>query len=62
MQLQVRIKASEKPEDLLALELVGGKINLSGSRPKFTFESEPHRTEYDRMRRKLRQTKNDSSC
>lgn len=62
MQLQVRIKASDKEEDLIALEQVGGKLNLSGPRPKFTFDNEAQRNEYDRARRKLRETKNDSSC
>lgn len=63
MQLQVRIKASEKPEDIAALNLVGGKLNLEGPKPKFTFENEAHRVEYDRMRRKIRiEMQNDSSC
>ncbi|MEK5057693.1 hypothetical protein BK126_05340 [Paenibacillus sp. FSL H7-0326] len=63
MQLQVRIKASEKPEDIMALKLVGGKLNLDGPKPKYTFENEAHRVEYDRMRRKIREEmKNDFSC
>lgn len=63
MQLQVRIKASEEPEDLMALEVVGGKLNLNGPKPKFTFENEAQRVEYDKMRRKIRaEMQNDSSC
>lgn len=63
MQLQVRIKASEKPEDIKALGIVGGKLNLDGPKPKFTFENEAHRVEYDRQRRKIRaEMQNDSSC
>lgn len=53
MQMQIRIKASDKFEDLFALELAGGKKS-EGEHPKFIFSSQAQRNDYDRIRRQLK--------
>jgi hypothetical protein len=54
MQMAIRIKASEAFEDLFALELVGGK-KIDGKYPKFKFENQTQRQEYDRIRKQLKE-------
>ncbi|WP_337034726.1 hypothetical protein [Paenibacillus illinoisensis] len=53
LQVTIRIKASDDPIDLKALEESGGKY-LPLKYPKFGFLSEAHRIEYNRIRRRLR--------
>jgi len=53
MQLSVRIKASEKQEDIKALQIVGGRVELK-SYPMFVFSSGTQRRSYDEIRRRIR--------
>ncbi|MCG7385059.1 hypothetical protein [Paenibacillus sp. ACRRY] len=53
MQMQVRIKASDKFEDRFALSLSGGRF-VDGAYPKFVFENQTQRNNYDRIRREMK--------
>lgn len=53
MQMQIRIKASDKFEDIFALKLAGGRV-LEGKHPKFVFENQAQRNNYDRIRREVK--------
>lgn len=53
LQVSIRIKATDDPIDLQALEESGGQY-LDIKYPKFGFLSEAHRIEYNRIRRRLR--------
>ncbi|MCM3208528.1 hypothetical protein [Paenibacillus illinoisensis] len=54
MQMQVRIKASDKFEDRFALSLAGGEY-AERPYPVFIFENQAQRNNYDRIRRQLRE-------
>lgn len=53
MKMSIRIKASDDPIDLQALEESGGRY-LDIKYPKFEFPSEAHQMKYNRIRRRLR--------
>ncbi|KAF6584953.1 hypothetical protein [Paenibacillus sp. EKM211P] len=54
MQVGIRIKASDNPEDRSALSLVGGWV-VDGPHPKFAFKNEMQRREYDRIRKQIKE-------
>jgi hypothetical protein len=49
----IRIKASDDPNDLEALKVVGGRVS-DGKYPKFVFGSDIQRNEYNKVRKALR--------
>lgn len=60
MQMQVRIKASDKFEDRFALSLSGGRF-VDGAYPKFVFENQVQRNNYDRIRREMKGEKDNET-
>ncbi|UPK45921.1 hypothetical protein [Paenibacillus pabuli] len=56
--MSIRIKASDDPIDLQALEESGGRY-LDIKYPKFEFPSEAHQMKYNRIRKELREQSND---
>lgn len=54
MHTQIRIKASDDFADRFALVMAGGRY-IEGPHPKFAFQNEAQRTEYNRIRRRIRE-------
>lgn len=53
MHMGLRLKASDDFNDILALEIVGGK-KTDGPYPKFKFTSEIQRNAYDNIRKRIK--------
>ncbi|OAB27844.1 hypothetical protein PMSD_23025 [Paenibacillus macquariensis subsp. defensor] len=53
MFMGIRIKASEDFDDILALNVVSGRI-VGGKYPKFSFNSDIQRDAYDNIRKRLK--------
>ncbi|MFD2752425.1 hypothetical protein ACFSUM_18730 [Virgibacillus siamensis] len=60
MHTQIRIKASDDFADRFALVLAGGKF-VDGKHPKFRFENEAQRIDYERIRKRLKEEENNAS-
>lgn len=53
MKMSIRMKASDDPIDLRAMEEAGGRY-VDIKYPKFEFPSEAHQMKYNRIRKELR--------
>lgn len=53
MLMGIRIKASEDLNDIIALNVVNGRI-VGGKHPKFSFSSDIQRDAYDGIRKRLK--------
>ncbi|MEC0110458.1 hypothetical protein P4H27_26155 [Paenibacillus taichungensis] len=60
MEMQVRIKASENFNDVLAMKMAGGRL-VEGKHPKFVFSGQAQRDDYDRIRREMKGANEDGS-
>lgn len=60
MHTQIRIKASDEFADRFALVLAGGTF-VDGKHPKFRFENEAQRINYERIRKRLREENDNAS-